>query len=654
MNLPSKLFYLIRELGPDYLFLYGRYRLSLVSGRYRSIRKPPFCVTVDRLEDFTPFFNRLSPDSVSAKKLRPFLESDSEHVLEDADGLLDGNFRIYGSEPVPLDLCPPVISHWTKFRMDTLDGRDIKDTWEPARFSWAYTLCRAYYLTGNEKYAEKFWELTDLFIKSNPVDQGPNWISAQEAAMRIINFVFPASLLLHSPSSTEPRLELLLNSIIDHTGRIPPTLAYARAQNNNHLLVEAAGLITAGTLFSSHPAGREWLTLGWKWFHHALQNQIFDNGVYIQQSTCYHRLMLQTAVWVYQLSKINGLPFPSSSLDKLSQAVRWLAVLVDPVSGHVPNLGHNDGAYLMPLTGDYLDYRPVIQAAGRQFLAGPVFPPGPWDEMSTWLNLSLEDSASSLVDLTSTFPSINRIGNADTWAVLRAENYNGRPAHADQLHVDLWWQGTNLTLDAGTYRYNAPAPFNNSMVHTGLHNTVKVENQDQMILAGKFLWLRWAQAETLLNVENPSQGHVAARHYGYRSLGVTHRRDLIWDGFQTWTILDEITSTHSAACLKNISLNWLFPNFPWKLEGQKLVLLTPAGSMIVQIEPIEGEYIHSDIRLVSAGQVISGTGVAEPYRGWFSPTYGKILPALSLSIHFQVRPPVKFQTMIILGGHSSL
>ncbi len=82
-----------------------------------------------------------------------------------------------------------------------------------------------------------------------------------------------------------------------------------------------------------------------------------------------------------------GEPFPDRVMYKLAAATQWLLKLVDPESGGVPNLGPNDGANILPLsTCPFSDYRPTLQAASLIFLDLPAFAPGPWDDMSLWLN----------------------------------------------------------------------------------------------------------------------------------------------------------------------------------------------------------------------------------------------------------------------------
>jgi hypothetical protein len=193
--------------------------------------------------------------------------------------------------------------HWTA--AERLAGvEDIKFIWEPARMGWAFVLGRAYLLSEDETYASGFWKHFETFLACNPPNQGANWASAQEVALRILAMTFAGQVFAQSEHSTAERLGGLRAAIAAHARRIPVTLPYARAQNNNHWITEAAGLYTAGVVLSDHPEAGRWKTLGWDEFNYALQHQINDEGEYVQHSTNYHRLMLQAALWVLAVARL--------------------------------------------------------------------------------------------------------------------------------------------------------------------------------------------------------------------------------------------------------------------------------------------------------------------------------------------------------------
>ena len=84
--------------------------------------------------------------------------------------------------------------------------------------------------------------------------------------------------------------------------------------------------------------------------------------------------------------------------------------------------------------------------------------------------------------------------NTNSHAILRCTDFTSRPSHADQLHMDLWIHGHNLAIDAGTYLYSGQAPWRNGLAHTNVHNTVIVDNKDQMQMVSRFTWTNWAAA----------------------------------------------------------------------------------------------------------------------------------------------------------------
>jgi hypothetical protein len=511
--------------------------------------------------------------------------------------------------------------------------------WEPARFGWAYTLGRAYLLSGDASFAGAFWQHFETFIACNPPNQGPNWASAQEVALRILAMTFAGQVLAASEQSTPERMGYLRAAIAAHAERIPATLPYARAQNNNHWISEAVGLYTAGVVLPDHPQARRWKTLGWDELHFALQNQIDDNGEYVQHSTNYHRLVLQAALWALAVARQAGDSFPEQSLQVLALATQWLYEHYDLLSGRAANLGHNDGAYILPLdSGGYADYRPVLQAAALAFLERQVLSSGAWDEFTRWLDLPRMDESTTLTRFSS---SPARLGDWRTWGRLRAVHYDERPAHADQLHVDLWWQGQNVALDAGTYRYNAPLPWNNALSSTLVHNTVTIDGQEQMHRISKFLWLQWAQGQL---VESGTD-HVTAEHHGYAHIGVIHRRSLVRLDTRRWRINDVLLPAGEERRMHTARLHWLLPDWEWGLDGCALSLTGPPGRMVVSLALAEEmDATASIIQLIRCGEALFGPPAVRAILGWYSPTYGVKQPALSYSLTVHAKLPLHLST----------
>ena len=583
---------------------------------------------------------------------------DADQAVSQANELIAGSVRLFGGEPVALDLQPtPPLYPWSDYERG-LTGhgvQDIKLLWEPARFNWAVQLLRAYHFTHNEEYPEAFWNHLETFLAGNPPYLGPNWISGQEAAIRIISWSFVIKGIAASPSSTPQRMQSLAHAIALHADRIPPTLIYARSQNNNHLLSEAAGLYTAGLLLPRHPRAKEWRHAGWAWFNRGLLRQLEPDGAYIQQSINYHRVMLHLALWVNTLAKSSGEIWPPASLERLRAAAAWLRQRVDSKNGNVANFGHNDGANLFPM-GDYADFRSTVQAAGMAFEGRPGLVPGVWDELSERLGLRVVIRAGGPI-IDQQTPAAGEfyrdssgaiLRNAQTWVGLRAGHFTHRPGQSDQMHVDLWWHGQPVTLDAGTYRYSADAPWDNGLAGGLVHNSVTVDGKEPMTRAGRFLWLDWDQAA--IGTCIPSE--MVAEREGYRKLGVRHRRSvkLVENGL--WKITDDFSPVGRNSGPHLYTLHWLFPDWPYQLNGNLLSLDSPNGSIQVSVDCSAPDQPQLHQQLIRAGLLQIGEGDFPAVLGWWSPNYNQKLPALSLRGSFLGRFPARLTTFIALDRPS--
>ncbi|HAL16518.1 MAG TPA: hypothetical protein DCP32_07150 [Anaerolineaceae bacterium] len=630
----------LKELGVEQVCLYALYRLGLASGYFR-LRTPasPKKVSTKELK-LHPIFGIPTRDEMAG-----WVGGLREEIIREAEEIVSGQVRIFGGPPVALNLAPPGADrHWSRTRLTP--GEDIKFTWEPARFGWAFTLGRAYLLTGDERYPEAFWQYWEQFTAGNPVNCGPNWESGQEVALRLIACLFAAQVFEFSVRSTPERTVGLVKAVADHAERIPPTLIYARAQNNNHLISEACGLYLAGVALPEHPHAAAWKQTGWRWLEYALRSQIDPDGTYVQHSLNYHRMVLHLALLAQVGARTVRQEFSPQARQRLAAATRWLLAQVDWTSGDAPNLGNNDGANILPFgTSQFRDHRPVAQAAAATFLAERCLPAGPWDEMSAWLGIAPLELAEMPKPVDS--PAIKRLGNMGEWATLRGVHFRSRPAHADQLQVDLWYRGVNVLLDPGTYAYTHQGIWNNGLVNNRVHNSPVIDDLDPMLSGGRFLWLKWDQAHWIEDESQPGK-LLTAEHDGYQRLGNRHRRALAWLAPGCWQVTDWFTPVGKVK-QHRATLQWLLPAWDWSLDGSQLIL---AGnqlklSLIVQAVPAEA-LEKSQQRLVRGGRVLVGKLDHPDTYGWYSPTYGSKVEALSYQVDIHINAPVKIITNIQL------
>jgi hypothetical protein len=593
-------------------------------------------------------------------------------VLAEAINTLEGNLPFFGALSFACGFPPHWFQNpatgqsvspqqpWTEMRFASPVYGDLKFILEPSRFLFVYPLVRAYALTGDDRFAQAFWSSIEDWARHNPPMSGPLWICGQESSLRILSWSFALHGFLHSTSTTSERAGLLVSMIAAHAWRTAQTIGYARSQRSNHLISEAVGLWTTGTLYPELREAQLWRDLGTQLLREAALDQITPEGVSQQHSFHYQRMILHLLLWTLRLAEIHNAPLPEEIRQRTQAAYDFMSAWVDPVSGCVPNYGSDDGSLIFPLAcSSYRDFRPLLQLSAA-VLRRPALQSGPWDEAAVWFGIEPWTAQQAAQERISA-PHISaatgyfRLGDKQSWALIRAGNYTRRPFQADQLHMDLWWNGINLARDPGTYLYNGPAPWNNGFAGTAVHNTITVDRQDQMRRAGRFLWVDWAQASGRVypspNIRQ--EDCFEGEHDGYKHIGVMHRRMVRWLPECGWVIVDDLlgTGTHDAR------LHWLLADLP--REGKESADQTVLNFEGSRIRCNIFSSVRGDLRMVRAGkQLLRGAASKDlsppelpdseaQLLGWQSPTYGDLQPAISLIYDTRARLPLRFVTVVL-------
>jgi Heparinase II/III-like protein len=351
-------------------------------------------------------------------------------------------------------------------------------------------------------------------------------------------------------------------------------------------------------------------------------------------------------LWTLRLAEIHNAPLHSDIRERAQAAFDFMRPWVDSASGLAPNYGSNDGSLTFPLApGAYRDFRPLLQL-GAAVLHRSALKPGPWDEAALWFGAmppAVEKAAPVPVPTAET--GYFRLGDENSWALVRAGRYTRRPFQADQLHVDLWWQGINLARDAGTYLYNGPAPWNNGLAGTAVHNTATVDHHDQMRRASRFLWVDWAQASgrSHSSARQACHDRFEGEHDGYRRFGVTHRRIVQWLGGAGWIIVDDM----EGAGEHDVRLHWLVADLPFEVSNSPFQVVFPSGQSRVRWNIFGGSAGNGAI--IRAGVRVGGDSAVEHAQllGWESPTYGDLQPAISLVYQTRSQLPARFVTVVL-------
>jgi asparagine synthase (glutamine-hydrolysing) len=636
-----------------------------------------------RREGHIPFF--FSDSRILSGELKKILGVEGEQrAIREANKILDGKLPYFGRLSFDCGFPPrwfqnPVTGQtvspdrpWTQMRFASDEYGDLKFILEPSRFLFVYPLARAYAISGDDRYSEGFWHSLENWASNNPPMSGPLWICGQESSLRVAAWSFALYAFLASAATTPQRVALMVSMIAAHAWRTVQTLGYARSQRSNHLISEAVGLWTAGTLYPEINDARSWQKEGARLLREAVLDQITPDGVFLQNSFNYQRMVLQQLLWVIRLGEISNERVEPVIRERTSAGFEFIKQFVDKNSGEAPNYGSNDGSYILPLAQcDYGDFRPLLRMGDGVSDHSTALPRGAWDEAALWLGVATaaaerEDTYKPKRPGTcansSVVPSLSgyhRLGTADSWALIRAGHYTRRPFQADQLHVDLWWRGLNLARDAGTYLYNGEPPWDNGLAGTSVHNTISVDGRDQMRRAGRFLWLDWAQASGRSFSSSPSNADgkildtFEGEQDGYRRLGVTHRRRVHFVEENAWVIVDDLLGNGA----HELRLHWLLPDLPFMvLEQSPFSGVSSAANVQFHWSIFSNSFGSAFVLRGGKKLQENAAGIDEDENslGWESPTYGELRPAISLVHRVNAPLPVRMVTIILAGEELQL
>ncbi len=504
---------------------------------------------------------------------------------------------------------------------------DIKYLWEHNRHHHFVELSKAWYLTGDEAYADDVVAQAHSWIAECPYPQGVQWSSALESALRVINWTFALRFLLSGetlPRSLTPAvMREWLHSLHQHLWFINRNLS-RHSSANNHLIGEAAGLFV-GAIMIDAPESARWARRAHDILEREALAQVWPDGVTKEQTTAYQAFVFDFLLIASRVGEMNGAPFSRPYRQRLERMAEFVHALIDE-HGDVPSIGDDDEGYVVVLCHDpgFKKFRSLLNTAavefGRRELASGH---ECLDEKTFWLTgcAALPGGPGQERGLRDDFPE-------GGYYILRRQRARvivdcgplgflsiAAHGHADALSVLLDYRGAPFLVDPGTYAYHTERAWRDYFRGTRAHNTVAVDGKDQSVIGGSFMWLRHARA-TLLE---RGADRIRGRHDGYTRLAdpVVHEREVRLDEASGSIIVTDRLECRGAHTIDIL----------WHLHPRCRSEATDGG---VRVE-------NADAAIVIRPDPESGTislhrGEGDPPMGWYSPGIDRKTPATAVRV----------------------
>lgn len=443
-----------------------------------------------------------------------------------------------------------VTRHWSEIKDFNSSNGDIKYVWEKSRFTWLLPLIRHEHHY-EEDHSEYIFSQIEDWIERNPVNQGPNWKCSQEISLRLFNWCYALAFYRNSKALTPSRWEKIQNTVYWSLHHVFHHINFSRiAVRNNHAITETLCLTLSDILFPFIPETKKWARKGRIWFEKEIKYQVYKDGTFLQFSMNYHRVLVQLLSLGFSVAEKNGKPFSRIVYERAYKSLDFLYQCLQEENGNLPNYGNNDGALFFPLTDQaYRDYRPQLNTLHKFLTGNDLYREENLNEDFFWMAGKNNYSAR--------FPTLQkRIGissypiggfyllrEENTFTFIRCGNHKDRPAQADNLHLDVWKDGVNVLRDSGTYKYNTAPELQKYFFGTASHNTVMLEDNDQMLKGSRFIWFYWTQAKYAGWEEKQDRyifkGGVSA--FRHLNKGIIHHRQMEkLKGESQWIVKDQI------------------------------------------------------------------------------------------------------------------
>lgn len=433
---------------------------------------------------------------------------------------------------------------------------DIKYLWEPNRHLQLVTLAQAYALGGEQRHAEALFGQLESWFAACPCGKGPNWSSALEPAIRLINWSIAWQLLggIHSPAFATDRGRRLrdqwLRSVYEHVRFVRGFHSF-HSSANNHLIGEAAGVLVAALTWPHWKPAGTWATAARDILVRETQLQNAPDGVNREQAVCYQQFELDLLLASWLASRAAGLELPQAFVERIEAMFEFLASIMD-CGGNVPMFGDSDDGRAMQLSQEpgFCPFRSLLATGavlfGRADLKACA---GRLDDKTRWLLGAAAGARFRALRGDAGRAPIRRAFTDGGYFVLGSDlgtdqevrlvadagplGYGSLAAHghADALSFTLSLGGRELLVDPGTFTYRPDNPWRAYFRSTAAHNTLRIDGQDQSEAGGSFLWLSKANAACARWASTPVHDLFEGWHDGYMRLAepVMHRRRITLD-----------------------------------------------------------------------------------------------------------------------------
>jgi hypothetical protein len=398
-------------------------------------------------------------------------------------------------------------------------------------------------------------------------------------------------------------------------------------------VAEAAGRLVAACAFPWYRRTPLWRRSAALLLERELAANTFPDGLNRELATDYHRFVLELALLAAVEADVCGHPLSAVNWQYLTRMLDAGAAILDS-SGRAPRQGDGDEGRALVVDDPDRDPWAIALASGAAVLGAPDWWPALDGGVQACLLGALGRDRRPVrpAERPRTFPAAGQVflrsdpaDGPEIWC-----RCDGGPhgflsiaahAHADALSVELRHNGVDIFTDPGTYCYHGEPKWREWFRSTAAHNTLEVGGVDQAQSGGPFLWITRPRTRVLTcDVGDQPVQAWSAEHDGYLRLRTpaVHRRLVTLDSAnRIVTVVDTVETTGTVP----VQLAWhLGPDVRAELKGRFADLTWRAGR----------DDWWATLELPAGLEWSAHAAETDPIAGWYSPRFGRRVPATAL------------------------
>jgi hypothetical protein len=323
---------------------------------------------------------------VSLSELKNMLRDDPEkngEALDETAKILHRKFTILGCDldyshsEINWHLDPQSNFEWERkyYRRlypvsNSSDDTDCKAPWELSRFQHLPFLIKGYFISDDDEYIEETVKQISHWIDENPLCYGINWTCAMEVAIRACNWIWAWWFFKDHPVWTDEFNEKFLKSMWQHGWYIEHNLENKSGIRTNHYLSDIVGLLFIGIMFPQFREAKRWQDFGVNELIRSMDEMVYPDGVSFENSTAYHRLVLELFAYSAIICQRNDIELPRLFWNRLEKMFEFIMFCTRP-DGKIPMIGDaDDGRFF--IFSDYFgwdrwDFRYLLSVGAVMF-----------------------------------------------------------------------------------------------------------------------------------------------------------------------------------------------------------------------------------------------------------------------------------------------